>query len=90
MWIFWLPVVGLIAGGVAKLLVPRNPPLGCFPTMALGVVGSMVGGALGYFLFGKDLEDGAFQLSGLFGSVVGSIVVLLIWMVVQSKPSSGS
>jgi hypothetical protein len=46
-----------------------------------------VGGFLGYLLFHKDGEDGAFQASGLIGSVIGSVIVLLVWRAVQGRSS---
>jgi uncharacterized membrane protein YeaQ/YmgE (transglycosylase-associated protein family) len=48
-------------------------------TLLLGIVGSFVGGFIGYALMGKDREDGAFQASGIIGSVVGAIIALLLW-----------
>jgi uncharacterized membrane protein YeaQ/YmgE (transglycosylase-associated protein family) len=74
-----LIIVGLIAGAIARLLVPGRDPIGCLGTILLGMVGSFVGGFLGWLLFGNNLEDGAIQPSGLFGSIVGAIVALLIW-----------
>ena len=74
-----LIVVGLIAGALARLLVPGRDPLGCTGTILLGIVGSFVGGFLGWVLFGRDLEEGAIQPAGLFGSILGGIIVLLLW-----------
>jgi uncharacterized membrane protein YeaQ/YmgE (transglycosylase-associated protein family) len=48
-------------------------------TVVLGIVGSFVGGFIGYALFHKDSQDGFFQPSGLIGSVIGAVIVLLIW-----------
>ena len=44
--------------------------------LAFGLIGSIV---LGYVLFGADIDDGAVQLSGIIGSVIGAVVLLLIW-----------
>ena len=74
-----LLVVGLIAGALARLLVPGKDPIGLLGTWLLGVLGSFVGGFLGYVLFGHDIQDGAVQLSGIIGSVIGAVVLLLIW-----------
>ena len=71
-------VVGLVAGFLARAIVPGDDSMSIGMTIVLGVVGSFVGGFLGYLLFGKDLNEGALQPSGLIGSVVGAIVVLLI------------
>lgn len=72
-------VVGLIAGALARLLVPGKQSMSILMTMVLGIVGSFVGGFLGYLLFHKDATDGLFQPSGLIGSVIGAVIVLLIW-----------
>lgn len=77
-FILSLMIIGLIAGAIARLLVPGRDRLGCLGTMLLGIVGSFVGGWLGWVLFGRDLDDGALQPSGLFGSIVGAIVALLV------------
>jgi uncharacterized membrane protein YeaQ/YmgE (transglycosylase-associated protein family) len=74
-----LLVMGLIAGALARAIVPGNDAMGIGGTIVLGIVGSFVGGFLGYALRGKDVEDGAFQASGVVGSVIGAIVVLLIY-----------
>jgi uncharacterized membrane protein YeaQ/YmgE (transglycosylase-associated protein family) len=78
-FIIVLLVVGLIAGALARLLVPGKDPMGLLGTWLLGVLGSFVGGFLGYVLFGHDIHDGAVQLSGIIGSVIGAIILLLIW-----------
>ena len=52
--------------------------MGVGATILMGMVGSLVGGFLGYILFRKDSSHGAFQASGIIGSVIGSIIVLLV------------
>jgi uncharacterized membrane protein YeaQ/YmgE (transglycosylase-associated protein family) len=69
-------IVGLIAGFIARALIPGPDPMGWVGTMVLGVIGSFVGGTLAALLFGGTLELSA---SGLIGSIVGSMIVLLIW-----------
>jgi len=80
-------VVGLIAGALARLLVPGKQSMSILTTMVLGIVGSFVGGFLGYLLFHKDATDGFFQPSGLIGSVIGAVIVLLIWTRVGRRSS---
>jgi uncharacterized membrane protein YeaQ/YmgE (transglycosylase-associated protein family) len=77
--IITLIIVGLIAGALARLLVPGRDPIGIGGTILLGIVGSFIGGFLGYVLFHKDGQDGFLQPSGLFGSVIGSVIALLIY-----------
>jgi uncharacterized membrane protein YeaQ/YmgE (transglycosylase-associated protein family) len=71
-------VIGFIAGLIARAILPGNDSMGLLATTALGIIGSLVGGFLGYALTGTDRADGAFQTSGLIGSVLGAIVVLLL------------
>lgn len=87
-FILFLLIIGLIAGFLARLLVPGRDPMGVAQTILLGIVGSFIGGFLGYVLFHKDGENGAFQASGLIGSVIGSIIALLIWRAMHGHSRS--
>jgi uncharacterized membrane protein YeaQ/YmgE (transglycosylase-associated protein family) len=80
-------VVGLIAGALARLLVPGKQNLSVPMTIVLGVVGSFVGGFLGYLLFHKDSAQGFLQPAGIIGSVIGAVIVLLIWLRVGGRRS---
>ncbi|MEX0716272.1 MAG: GlsB/YeaQ/YmgE family stress response membrane protein [Planctomycetaceae bacterium] len=71
----WI-VFGLIAGWIARLLVPGRDPLGCLGTMLLGIAGSFVGGFIHHLLFRGDW--GRFEPSSLIGSVLGAILLLLL------------
>jgi uncharacterized membrane protein YeaQ/YmgE (transglycosylase-associated protein family) len=82
--IITLIIIGLIAGALARLLVPGRDPMGIGATILLGIVGSFVGGFLGYLIFHKDGQDGFLQPAGLVGSIIGSIIVLLIYRRVGS------
>ena len=66
--------------------MPGRQHLSIGGTILLGIVGSFIGGFLGYLLFHKDGQDGFFQPSGLFGSVVGAVIALLIWERMGSQP----
>ena len=72
-------IVGAIAGFIARAVVPGPDPMGVVGTIVLGIVGSFIGGFLGYLLFGTDFDDGAFQASGLIGSIIGAVVALLVY-----------
>jgi uncharacterized membrane protein YeaQ/YmgE (transglycosylase-associated protein family) len=78
-FIVTLIVIGLIAGALARLIVPGRQEMSLLATIVLGIVGSFVGGFLAYVIFGLDAEDGFLQPAGLVGSIIGSIIVLLIW-----------
>jgi uncharacterized membrane protein YeaQ/YmgE (transglycosylase-associated protein family) len=78
-------VVGLIAGALARLLVPGRQDLSIAMTIVLGIIGSFVGGFLGYLIFGRDSGGGFLQPAGIIGSVIGAIIVLLIWTRVAGR-----
>jgi uncharacterized membrane protein YeaQ/YmgE (transglycosylase-associated protein family) len=80
-------VVGLLAGALARLLVPGKQSMSILTTIVLGIVGSFVGGFLGYLIFHKDASEGFFQPSGLIGSVIGAVIALLIWTRVGRRNS---
>lgn len=69
-------IVGLIAGFIARALVPGPDPMGWLGTMVLGIIGSFVGGTLAALLFGGTLD---INPAGIVGSIIGSVIVLLIW-----------
>ena len=74
-----LIIIGLVAGALARLLVPGRQDISIPMTILLGIIGSFLGGFLGYLIFHKDSQDGFFQPSGIIGSVIGAVIVLLIW-----------
>lgn len=80
-----LLVVGLIVGAIARLLVPGRDPMGLLGTAVLGIVGSFVGGFLGYILLGRDREAGALQTAQFLGAIVGAVVALLVWRALTSR-----
>jgi uncharacterized membrane protein YeaQ/YmgE (transglycosylase-associated protein family) len=87
-FIIVLIVVGAIAGFLARLIVPGRDPMGIMATIALGIVGSFIGGFLGYVLFHRDLSQGALQPSGIIGSVIGAIIALLIYRAATRRGTS--
>ena len=78
----WL-VIGLVAGALARLLIPGRDPMGWVATLVLGLVGSVVGGFLARALF--DDTDGV----GLFGATAGAVVVLLLWNAFVARQRRG-
>jgi len=74
--ILGLIIIGLIAGAIARFVVPGPDPMGWIGTIVLGIVGSFVGGFLANLIFGGTV---ALSPAGWIGSIIGAIVVLLIW-----------
>ncbi len=77
LWLFWL-LLGLIAGSLAKFLVPGRDPAGCIFTIALGVVGSFVGGVIGTQLGWGKIDQGELELRSIGIATFGAIILLLV------------
>jgi uncharacterized membrane protein YeaQ/YmgE (transglycosylase-associated protein family) len=78
MGFFAFLILGLIAGALAKLILPGRQSGGWFMTLLLGVVGAMLGGWLGGILFGANLDE-FWSIQTWLLAIGGSIVVLLLW-----------
>jgi uncharacterized membrane protein YeaQ/YmgE (transglycosylase-associated protein family) len=72
-----LIIIGLIAGALARFLVPGRDPMGIVTTILLGIVGSFLGGSLWALLFEGQLDFRS--ATTLIGAIIGAIIVLLIW-----------
>ncbi len=78
-------LVGLIAGAIARLVVPGRDPVGFFGTILLGLVGSVIGGLVGNLFRAGDQDFLDFTPAGLIGSILGAIAALLIYRLVMSR-----
>jgi uncharacterized membrane protein YeaQ/YmgE (transglycosylase-associated protein family) len=78
----WI-ILGLLAGGIAKFLMPGKDPGGCFITILLGVVGAAVGGWIGTQLGFGSVQQ--FDLRGLGIAIIGSLILLLIYRMVAGR-----
>lgn len=86
MGFFGFLLLGLIAGAIAKLILPGKQGGGWIVTLLLGVVGAMLGGWLGGLLFNIDL-GGFFDLRSWLLAIGGSLLVLLIYGLVFGRKS---
>jgi uncharacterized membrane protein YeaQ/YmgE (transglycosylase-associated protein family) len=80
-------ILGIVAGFLARALMPGRDPMGFLATVLLGLAGSLVG----FFLFTELLGIGdneAFDLGGLIGAVIGAMILLGIYRAV-AKPDTG-
>ena len=84
-FLLYLLVIGVIAGFIARALVPGDDSMTIAATIVLGIVGSFIGGFLGWAIFGEDFDEGALQASGIIGSIVGAVIALLIWRAVSGR-----
>jgi uncharacterized membrane protein YeaQ/YmgE (transglycosylase-associated protein family) len=82
-FIWWL-IIGLIAGALARLIMPGRDPMGIIATILLGIVGSVLGGLVSWAIWGADDTRG-FQPAGLLLSLLGAIIVLWIWRMMKSR-----
>lgn len=86
--ILGLIVIGLIAGFIARAVIPGKQSMGILMTIVLGIIGSFVGGFLGLLIFNHDPNEGFFQASGIIGSIIGAIIVLGIYVAVTRRSSA--
>jgi uncharacterized membrane protein YeaQ/YmgE (transglycosylase-associated protein family) len=78
MHFIWMLIIGLIAGAIAKAIMPGRDPGGIIVTILLGIAGSFIGG----MLFG-----GADNQVGLIGSVVGALILLFLYRLIMGRRS---
>jgi uncharacterized membrane protein YeaQ/YmgE (transglycosylase-associated protein family) len=69
----WI-LFGLIVGAIARLLVPGRDPMGWIATIVLGVIGSLVGGGIGYAIWGGEYAPGGWILA-----ILGGVITLLVY-----------
>ena len=77
-FIIILILVGLLAGAVARLVVPGRDPMGILGTILLGIVGSFVGGFIWNLVQYHRLAPHKFHVAGILGSILGAILVLVV------------
>lgn len=80
-------ILGLVAGYVAKALVPGKDPGGFFVTIGLGLAGSLVGFLIFTELLGIG-DNEAFDLGGLVGAIIGTVILLLVYKRFFGAPES--
>ena len=77
-------ILGLLAGYIAKALMPGKDPGGFFVTIPLGLAGSLIG----FFIFTELLGIGdteAFDLGGLIGAIIGTMILLGVYRAVAGR-----
>jgi uncharacterized membrane protein YeaQ/YmgE (transglycosylase-associated protein family) len=80
-------LLGLIAGAIAKAILPGKQGGGWIATLILGVVGALVGGWIGGALFGVDVNE-FFSIESWLVAIGGSLLVLVIWGLITGRKGS--
>jgi uncharacterized membrane protein YeaQ/YmgE (transglycosylase-associated protein family) len=82
LWLYWI-LLGLIAGTLAKFLVPGRDPSGCIVTILLGIIGALIGGFLGTRLGWGTVTAGEFDFRSVALATAGAIVLLLLGRLIR-------
>src|SRR5690625_6451632 len=77
-------ILGLIAGAIAKAILPGQQGGGIFATLIIGVIGAMLGGWLGGAIFGAEMNE-VFSLSPWLCVIGGSLIVLILWCLITGR-----
>ena len=80
----WI-VLGLLAGAIAKAILPGDDPGGIIVTMIIGIVGALLGGFLAQVIFGNNTVDEFFDLSTWLTAIIGAIILLLLYRLVTGR-----
>ena len=83
-WLYWV-LLGLLAGTLAKFLVPGRDPSGCLVTILLGIVGAFIGGLIGSWLGWGGVTSGSLDLRSIGIATLGAVVLLLVGRVLRRR-----
>ena len=79
-WLTWI-LIGLIAGAIAKALMPGRDPGGCIVTIVIGIAGAVLAGFLGQALGWYEAGEGA----GFLAAIVGAIIILFVYRLIARR-----
>jgi len=82
LWLDWI-ILGLVAGTLAKFLLPGRDPTGCIFTILLGIIGAFVGGLIGTFVGWGTVTQGSLDLRSIGIATAGAILLLVIGRLVR-------
>ena len=81
-WLFWL-LLGLIAGSLAKFILPGRDPAGCIFTILLGIIGSLLGGLIGTRLGWGAVTSGDLDLRSIGIATFGALILLVLGRLIR-------
>lgn len=79
-WVAWI-LIGLVAGAIAKALMPGRDPGGCLVTILIGIAGAVVAGFLGQAVGWYDPGEGA----GFIAAILGAILILFVYRLIARR-----
>ena len=79
-WLGWI-LIGLIAGAIAKALMPGRDPGGCIVTIVIGIAGAVLAGFLGQAVGWYEAGEGA----GFLAAIVGAVIILFIYRLIARR-----
>lgn len=80
-WLAWI-IIGFLAGGIAKLVMPGKDPGGCIVTILLGIGGAMVAGFIGRAL---GFYNGPMEGAGFFAAILGAVLILILYRLLLKR-----
>jgi uncharacterized membrane protein YeaQ/YmgE (transglycosylase-associated protein family) len=79
-WVMWI-LIGLVAGAIAKALMPGRDPGGCFVTILIGIAGAVLAGFLGQAVGWYEAGEGA----GFIAAILGAILILFVYRLIARR-----
>ena len=79
-WVTWI-IIGLLAGAIAKAVMPGRDPGGCLVTIIIGIAGAVLAGFLGQSLGWYRAGEGA----GFIAAIVGAILILFVYRLISRR-----
>jgi len=85
--LIWVVLIGLLAGFLGRALLPGRDPMGLLATIVVGILGSLIGWLIFAQLLGIG-DDDKFDLAGLPGAIIGTMILLFIYRKVSDRPAT--
>jgi uncharacterized membrane protein YeaQ/YmgE (transglycosylase-associated protein family) len=82
--IAWI-IVGLVAGAIAKAIMPGDDPGGIIVTMIIGIIGALIAGWIASAAFNMDTTKGFFHVSTWVSAIIGSLILLTVYRLVTGR-----
>jgi len=84
LWLFWV-LLGLIAGSLAKFIMPGRDPAGCIFTIFLGIIGAVIGGLVGTQVGWGRVSAGDLDLRSIAIATFGALILLAVGRLIRRR-----